>query len=110
MSMVLDKFRPISNLSFLSKLTGKATTLSQLLPHFKDNRNISNFQSAYRQNHYTETAHCRIYNDILLDSDKSKTSILILLDLSAAFYIIDHTLLIDDLNPLMPIITLEQFN
>lgn len=92
----LKNYRPISNLTFLSKLIEKAL-LNQLIPHFNNNKCISDFQSAYRQHHSTETALCRIYNDLLLNIQNSKASLLILLDLSAAFDTIDHNLLLKDL-------------
>lgn len=92
----LKNFRPVSNLTYLSKLIEKAIQY-QLVPHLNANKCISDFQSAYRQHHSTETALCRIYNDLLLNIQESKPSILILLDLSAAFDTIDHSLLINDL-------------
>lgn len=92
----LKNYRPVSNLTFLSKLIEKAI-LNQLIPHFNSNKCISDFQSAYRQHHSTETALCRIYNDLLHNIQNSNISILILLDLSAAFDTIDHKLLLKDL-------------
>lgn len=92
----LKNLRPVSNVTFLSKCIEKAI-LDQLLPHLNRNESISNFQSAYRQNHSTETTLCRIYNDLLHNIQNSLPSILILLDLSAAFDTIDHNLLMDDL-------------
>ena len=52
------------------------------------------FQSAYKMYHSTETALLRVQNDILHDIDKKKVSLLVLLDLSAAFDTIDHTILL----------------
>lgn len=46
----------------------------------------------------TETALVKVMNDILLALDHGKVSILTLLDLSAAFDTIDHTLLLNRLN------------
>ena len=48
------------------------------------------FQSAYRMGHSTETALPRIHNDILLAIDDNSCVILVLLDLSADFDLIDH--------------------
>ena len=54
-------------------------------------------QSAYRQFHSTETALLRIKNDLLMAMDRQKVTLLILLDLSAAFDTIVHDILVDKL-------------
>ena len=54
-------------------------------------------QSAYKQFHSTETALVKVFNDIVLDVDRNRTVILLLLDLSAAFDTVDHTILIERL-------------
>ena len=54
-------------------------------------------QSAYRTNHSTETALLKVYNDIMWSIDSGDDVILCLLDLSAAFDMIDHTILINRL-------------
>ena len=56
------------------------------------------FQSAYRKHHSTESALLNIPNDILLNMAKGSVTALTLLDLSAAFDTIDHTILLDRLN------------
>ena len=56
------------------------------------------FQSAYRKHHSTESALLNIHNDILLNMAKGSVTALTLLDLSAAFDTIDHTILLDRLN------------
>ena len=55
------------------------------------------FQSAYRKHHSTESALLNIHNDIL-NMAKGSVTALTLLDLSAAFDTIDHTILLDRLN------------
>ena len=49
-------------------------------------------QSAYRKSRRTETALVKIVNDILLDMNRQNVSLLVLLDLSAAFDTVDHTI------------------
>ena len=93
---VLKNYRPVSNLSFLSKVIEKAILL-QLLPFLESKAVIPKFQSAYRELHSTETALCRIYNDLVENCCLGQTSLLILLDLSAAFDTIDHDMFIQDL-------------
>ena len=56
------------------------------------------FQSAYRKHHSTESALLIIQNDILLNMAKGSVTALTLLDLSATFVTIDHTILLDRLN------------
>ena len=68
--------------------------LHQLNEHLEANNLLNVHQSAYRCNHSTETALLRIENDLLLSLDENKISVLLLLDLSAAFDTLDHQLLI----------------
>ena len=55
------------------------------------------FQSAYKQLHSTKTALLRVHNDILVTLDNHQSVILLLLDLSAAFDTVDHTILLNRL-------------
>ena len=55
------------------------------------------FQSAYKNFHFTETALGRVQNDILCAIDNNESVILILLDLSAAFDTVDHSMLLSRL-------------
>jgi len=54
-------------------------------------------KSAYRPNHSTETTLVHTLDTLLLASDAGKISLLTLLDLSAAFDIIDHSVLLSRL-------------
>ena len=92
----LSNFRPISNLMFMSKLIEKVVA-SQLINHISSNGLDEILKSAYKQFHSTETALVKVFNDIVLDVDRNRTLILLLLDLSAAFDTVDHTILIERL-------------
>ena len=54
-------------------------------------------QSAYRRHHSTETALLKISNDIFEAVDSGNATVLVALDLSAAFETIDHSVLINRL-------------
>ena len=93
---MLKNYRPVSNLSFLSKITEKLV-LSQLSDYLHFSNLFPSTQSAYRLGHSTETALVRVMNDLLRAMDGGKLSLLTLLDLSAAFDTIDHKILLDRL-------------
>ena len=92
----LKSYRPVSNLSFVSKQLERvvATRLSE---HLYENNLCEALQSAYKSNHRTETALLHVSNDILWAMDDGKVGVLVLLDLSAAFDTVDHSLLIQRL-------------
>ena len=86
-------YRPISNLSFVSKLLERHVAI-QLRHHLDNNDLLDILQSAYRKYHSTETALVRIQNDHLNSVDKKKGVLTVLLDMSAAFDTVDHSVLI----------------
>ena len=86
---ILKNYRPVSNLSFVSKIIEKAA-MSQVSDYSVFHGLLTKYQSAYRTKHSTETALLRVQNDILTSLDAGKGVILCLLDLSAAFDTIDH--------------------
>ena len=93
---LLKNYRPVSNLSFLSKLIEKV--VAKQLNNYIDSEGLSNVnQSAYRRLHSTETALLKIQNDIAASLDSGKAVALTLLDLSAAFDTIDHDILFNSL-------------
>ena len=80
----LKNYRPVSNLSFLSKLI-ECAVASEINQYIKDHDLGEPLQSAYRAQHSTETALLRVKNDILHGIDNRQVVALVLLDLSAAF-------------------------
>ena len=69
--------------------------MSQLVNHCNENAPLPVSQSAYRQFHSTETALLKVQNDILINMDNEEVTLLVMLDMSAAFDTIDHNILID---------------
>ena len=55
---------------------------------------MSEYQSAYRKFHLSDTALLRVQNDILVSLDSDNSTTLLLLDFSAAFNTIDHNILL----------------
>ena len=92
-SDVLGNYRPVSNLSYISKLLEKVVH-SQLVEFLNEEGLFSQFQSAYRKFHSCETAVTKIHNDLLIMMDKRSNVVLLLLDLSAAFDTINHSFLL----------------
>ena len=94
---VFKNYKPVSNLNFISKILERVVA-AQLQTHLDEASLMTAFQSAYRKHHSTESALLNIHNDILLNMAKGSVTALTLLDLSAVFNTIDHTILLDRLN------------
>ena len=92
----LASFRPVSNISFLSKLLEKVGA-TQFNLHLEGQNLHCPVQSGYRPRHSCETLMIKMMNDILHLIEQKNTVALILLDLSAAFDTIDHDILLNRL-------------
>ena len=90
-SSEFKNYRPVSSLNFISKIIERAVA-KQLKEHVGQNDLVNKFQSAYKTGHSTETALLNITNDIHMSLSYDKPVALVLLDLSAAFDTIDHSL------------------
>ena len=93
LDLSLKNFRPVSNLSYISKLTEKAAA-AQMIEYLDRNNLREKFQSSYRACHSTETALIRVKNDIMCDMENKNVVLLVLLDLSAAFDTVHHGILL----------------
>ena len=92
-----SSYRPISNLSVLSKLLERLVA-SQLMDYMSSANLLPALQSGFRPGHSTETAVLRVLSDILLAVDRGDLAALILLDMTAAFDTVDHDILLQRLN------------
>ena len=89
----LANYRPINNILYLSKIIERIV-LIQLNTHMsKNNLHIGN-QSGYKKYHSCETLLVRLMNDIFTSLDSGSCVVLLLLDLSAAFDTVDHSILL----------------
>ena len=86
-------YRPISNLSFISKLIERVLH-RQLSTFVETNQLLLPTQSGFRRFHSTETAVLKVYNDIVTALDAGLISALFLLDFSAAFDCVDPSILL----------------
>jgi len=91
----VKSYRPISNLSVLSKLLERLVA-RQLIDYLTMFKLLPELQSAYRAHHSTETAVLMVglLGDILSAVDSGDLAVLTLLDLSAAFDTVDHATLL----------------
>ena len=95
----MKNYRPVSNLSLISKILEKIKIVAnRLQAHIKNNHLCNPLQSAYRKHHSTESALLKVHNDIIISMDKGEVTAITLLDLSAAFDTIDYATLTDRLS------------
>ena len=93
----LKNFRPVSNLSYVSKLV-KCAVCNQLMEYAEKTGNLEEMQSAYRVGHSTETALLKVKTDILNNMDQRRVTFLVLLDLLATFDLVSFKLLLNCLH------------
>jgi len=83
-------------LSTVSKILERLV-LTRLRPHLLESTNFSKYQSAYRKGHSTETALLEILDGVYTAADGKQVTVLISLDMSAAFDTVDHEVLLQRL-------------
>ena len=91
---ILKNYRPVADLVFLSKLSERVVAI-RLDEHMCKNNLNCDFEHGYKPYHSTETMLLRLVNDVLLSFDNNNATMLLLIDLSAAFDTVDIDLLLD---------------
>ena len=89
----MNSFRPISILTFLSKTVERAVAI-RFVQHSELHKLLPHRQSAYRSSHSTETAVSAVHNDLVQTMGSGNIGALVLLDLSAAFDTVDHSIML----------------
>ena len=88
-----SNFRPISIVPVITKVVERVVQ-RQLQHYLSHNHLLSTSQHGFRPRHSTETALVSVSDRILDATDKGEVSLLCLIDLSKAFDVINHDILI----------------
>ena len=86
-------YRPISNLTFLSKVIERLVC-KQFVAYLEANNLLPMYQSSYRHHHSTETVVLKIFSDALYAAEQGDVTLLGMLDMSAAFDTVDRDILL----------------
>ena len=90
---LFSSYRPISNLSFISKLIERVVA-KRLNEHMTINNLHIESQHGYKSGHSTETLLIKFLNDILVAIDQNRGVVVLLIDLSSAFDTVQHSILL----------------
>ncbi len=96
---LIENYRPVSLLPFIAK-TLKRVVFKQVSLFLSQNNKLDPKQSGFRSGHSTETALLSVTEALRIAKANSKSSVLILLDLSAAFDTVNHQIVLSTLSSL----------
>ena len=96
LELAFPNYRPVSNLPYLGKIIEWAIC-NQITEYTGKIGMAEQYQSAYKAAHSTKTALLKVKTDILTPIDRKEAICLILLDLSTAFNMANHELLLNHL-------------
>ncbi len=98
-TFLLENYRPVSLLPFIAE-TLERVVFNQVSLFLSQNNKLDAKQSGFRSGHSTETALLSVTEALRIAKADSKSSVLILLDLSAAFDTVNHQILLSTLSSL----------
>ncbi len=96
---LIENYRPVSLLPFIAK-TLEQVVFNQVSLFLSQNNKLDAKQSGFRSGHSNETALRSVTEALRIAKADSKSSVLILLDLSAAFDTVNHQILLSTLSSL----------
>ncbi len=109
---LIENYRPFSLLLFIAKAL-EQVDFNQVSFFLSQNNKLDAKQSGFRSGHSTETPLLSVTDALRIAKDDSKSSVLILLDLSAAFDTVNHQILLSTLSSLditgMPLCWFESY-
>ena len=91
-----ENWRPVTDIVFVSKLA-EAAVFEQVEEHFSSNNLWHPNHHGFKANHSTSTAISQIYDFWIKSAENTELTAALLLDLSAAFDVVDHQILLDKL-------------
>ena len=93
--VIISHLKTSSYLAYnmLSKLL-EMCALVRFNNHCKKNNLMQSYQSSYREHHSCETTLVRLTNDLLWNMEVQQATALVAIDLSVAFDMVDHTVLL----------------
>ena len=97
LQLIHSNYRPVSNLSFISKIIEQCMLL-QVSHHCQEYNLQPDHQSAYREHYSCETSILNVSNNLLWGMERQAITSLVALDLSAAFDTVDHDILLSILS------------
>ena len=95
--MLGENWRPVTDIVFVSKLV-EAAVYNQVEEYFSSNNLWHQNHHGFRANHSTVTAINQIYDLWIKAAEKKKLTAALLLDLTAAFDVVDHEILLNKIH------------
>ena len=89
-------YRPVALLPILSKILEKAIFL-QTIRYLDENSLLNHSHHGFRKSHNTCTALLQMYNEWIEAYEEGKISAVFMIDMSAAFDVVNHSILLQKL-------------